>query len=848
MSKHTRRDFLERSVGAGMTLGAGSLMPAAEVAAGEVKSGDRDQIIIHVSAPAGPAPLGAPGETSVPFARGRLRDTSKWGVFSAKGKAVAAQMRPGLTWPDGSVRWLSVVFEPDAGPGDYVLREGGQVSMPDLAREENGQLIADSGKAYIRINPSGDGWIQEIGAPGPDGSKRAVLQGAEVGDLVVTRHDGRKFQASQADQSRVVVVEERGPVRASIRISGKCRATDGERLFDYIARWRVYRGREELHLGLTWINATDNPSEQVRDIRVMFPFRFQGERLVFGCERGVYDGPFLKDWPVYLLQEDYDWYWARVHNPDGRIQNLATGGCNGERCPGWLYLQNKEQCLGVWVPNFWQEYPNEIELKDGELSVGLWPERAMKRLLSKPLLPANPFGERRYSATKYWPVMPHPYVAFVDAEKRSLDAVQGMAKTQEIVLSVWSGKEEHPAFEAKWWSKSLKPVRGHLDPEYVASTGALGLFSPRDTRRFPVYEELFGGCYGWLNRNIDAMKCYGKFDYGDFKYFTPATDYLCTPGTSWGKMGEMPREGYWQNNERDPFLGLLLYYYRTANPMAWERVELVARHLLDVDIMHHPYWGMWTHSYGHCYVATADAGEPDHSWLWGTLVWAGVSADPVVARCVADCGERLRKLKIDFEHTDARTGSVYLHMMCQFYECTGNKQYLEATAAPVRAFLKLQKSNGSWPAYMASPHQPEIEGFVEHVIMALSNYYSISQPPEVLQALDKALFYTFGSTGEIKGAIGEAGLAVYGLAILANETGNPRYLEVGKNVLKAFCDAQDKNPMSIGRGDVWSTWGVNNPKDAGTIGRPPQFLGQTRPLSPGCILAYSQQILTLLSK
>jgi len=34
-----------------------------------------------------------------------------------------------------------------------------------------------------------------------------------------------------------------------------------------------------------------------------------------------------------------------------------------------------------------EEYPNEIELRDGRLSVGLWPERAMKHLLSKPILP-----------------------------------------------------------------------------------------------------------------------------------------------------------------------------------------------------------------------------------------------------------------------------------------------------------------------------------------------------------------------------------------------------------------------------------------------------------------------------
>ena len=842
LSKFTRRGFLGRTVGAGVALSAGPMMGGGSAAAEPAEDGIR----IHVSGAAGRAPLGAPVETSVPFGRGKVRDFSHWAVYSAEGKAVLSQMRAGMKWPDGSVRWLSVVFEAEAGPGEYLLREGEGVSGPELVREEDGQVVIGSGEVEVRLARQGGGWVERISAPGVDGKMAAVVKGGS--DLVLTRHDGVKFRARLEGESRAVEIEERGPVRGSVRVEGKCRAEDGEGLFDYIARWRVYRGRGEVYLTLTWINATENPSEQVRDIRLRFPYEFEPERLVFGCETGVFDGPFLKDWPVYLLQEDYNWYWAKKHNPDGRIQNLSSGGCNGERCPGWLYVESGERCLGVWVKNFWEEYPNEIELKDGELRVGLWPERGMKHLLSKPILPANPDGQQRYVKTKYTPVMPHPYIAFVDEEKKSLDAVQGLAKTQEMVLSVWGGKGAGAEFEKKWWNNSLEPVRAHLDPEYVASTSALGLFWPYDAKRFPIYEQVYKGCYEWLNHNIDAMKCYGKFDYGDWKYFTAATDYLCTPGTKWGSQGEMPREGYWQNNERDQLLGLLLYYYRTGNPVAWKRVETVARHLLDVDIKHHAVWGVWTHSYGHCYVTTADAGEPDHSWLWGALVWSGVSADPLVNKWVNECGEYLRQRKINFEQTDARTGSVYLHMMCQFYEYTGRPEYLDAAAAPVGAFLKLQKSNGSWPAYMGNLQQPRIEGFVEHAMMALANYYAVTRNPEIVGPLDKAIFYTFGNTGEIKGAIGEAGLAVYALAVLASGTGKEHYLDVARKVLKAFYDAQDKNTDSVGYGDIWSLWGVNNPKQAKITGRPPQFLGQTRPLSPGCILAYSQQVLAPLAK
>ncbi len=858
-SKYTRRDFLGQTIGASVGLSVQSLLAAPEnlnmttpdmaQPGRAVDTKDQGLIRIHVQGPAGGPPLGAPVETSVPFARGRVHATESWTVFSPTGKPVLSQMQPGMKWPDGSVRWLVVVFEAEDGSGTYLLRKGQGVSGPELVREESGRVVMDTGELELRMARSGHGWIEQIAAPGPDGKMQAVVEGPGGGDLVLTRHDGRQFRASLAGDSRRVTIEERGPVKASVRVEGTCRAQDGSGLFDYITRWTVFRGRSEAHLQLTWVNATDNPSEQVRDIRVQFPYVFPGKRLVFGCEQGVFDGPFLNDWPVYLLQEDHNQYWAKVHNPDGRIQNLSSGGCNGEHCPGWLYLENEGRCLGVWVPGFWEEYPNEIELKDGMLSVGLWPERAMKHLLSKPVLPANPDGKQRYVETDYTPVMPHPYIAFVDEEKKSLDAVQGLAKTQEIVLSVWAGNGEQSAFETKWWKKSLQPIRGHLDPQYVAMTGALGLFWPLDVERFPAFEELFKDCFGWLDRSIDVLKCYGKFDFGDWKYFTAATDYYFGPDAKWGDLGEMPREGYWQNNERDQLLGLLLYYYRTGDPFAWERVKIVARHLLDVDIKHHKTWGMWTHSYGHCYVATAPAGEPDHSWLWGALVWCGVCGDPIANEWLMKCGKSLLSQKIDFEKTDARTGAVYLHVMCKFHEYTGLKEYLDAAQAPARAFLNLQNANGSWPAYMNAPGSPRLEGFVEHVIMALADYYAVTKEQELVEPLTRALNYTFGQGGEIRGNIGEAPLAVYGLAILASETGLQEYLDTATHVLKALREAQEKgnNPASIGRGDYWADWGVNNPNVAKGTGRPPQFLGETRPLSPGCVLAYAQQVLAPLA-
>ena len=808
-------------------------------------SSPTEAIAIHVPQPAGPGPDGALVELAVPFADDRLRWPAELRIATPDGKPVPAQMRPTSYWLGGTVRWLHVLFEAQAGPGDYLLSAGAGPSLPDLVREEDGAVVVNGSAASLRIGRNGS--VQEISVQSAGGSFVPLLSGPVACDLIITRRDGEVFRASAAAIPKMTI-DERGPLRASLRVEGRSRSSSGEELFDYILRWSVQRDRPEILLSVTWVNRTAKPAEQVRDIRVVFPFHWEPSRLVFGCQKGVYDGPWLKDWSAWVLQEDHDSYSARARNPEGRVLNMATGGANGERAPGWLLVTGVDQQLAVEVSDFWQKYPNELFVRDGEISIGLWPERANPHLKCKTLLPSDPFHEKPYSNTRYLPVMPHPYTAFVSPEDGCLDARQGVAMTQDIVLGLWAGLAPGPVFEQKQRQCTLRPVRGHLAPDYVSSTGALGLMAPFNSVRFPRLEQMFVENFGWLNRHIDEQKCYGKFDYGDFKYFTAGTNYLTLPGMKWGDEGEFPREGYWHNNERDPLRGLILYYFRTADPAVWERCRIVARHALDVDIRHAPHYGMWTHSYGHCYLALGEGGEPDHSWLLGLLHWAAISADPVAEDWVKRCGQRLAGLHFDFEQVDARTAAVFLHMVCQFYLHTGASAYLDAAQPAVASFCKLQNPNGSWPAYLANQRQPRIEGFVEHAVMALADYYSIRKAPQVRQAIDRALVYLFGEGGDGKVDTGESALALYALASMAAATGESRYSRTALKVLDKLRDHLNLSPDTLGRGDLWAEWGPNTTDTPGGANRPAQLLGQTRPLAPATLLAYGQPAMAVIEK
>jgi len=770
-------------------------------------------------------------------------------VTTSTGEPVIAQIRAAQRWADGSIRWLHLLFEAQKGPGDYLLKPGQQKEAPNLLNASEARIVVDTGRVSL-IFPQSEGTVVKgVSAQAADGKSVEIISENPALDLIMIRQDGKVFKAAVSDNSRRLVVEERGPVRASVRCEGKLRSADGETLFDYIWRWQAYRDRGEIVAALTWINAVDTPGVLVKDIRITLPFQFPPTRLVFGCERGVYDGPFLKDFPVFILQEDHNRYWALTRNPDGRLQHLSSGGCDGEHCPGWVSLQNENRALAVWVPNFWQEYPNEIAVKEGEVGIGLWPERAAAYLSSKPILPPDPDGKGRYRHPRYWPVMPHPYLAFFDGETKCLDVPRGLAKTQEIVLSVWAGRDGKPNFEKKWWAGSLRPVRAVVDPAQVAKSQACGPLWPRDPQHFPEAERVFDESFDWFRRHVEVLKCYGKFDYGDFRYFIPSTTYMCHPGTKWGQMGEMPREGYWHNNERDPLRGVLLYYLRSGRPEAWELCRNMARHALDVDICHYPRWGMYPHSYGHCYLGADLQGAADHSWLLGLLEWAGVSGDPLVWEWVLKCGEALAANNADFARTDCRTTAMQLHMMTQFYRYTGDSKYLEAARRPAEALIRLQKPDGSWAAYLGEPEKPHGGSFPEHAIMALADYFDATGDERVLPVLRKALTWAFPESGKrVAGMVSEAPLSLVGVAVMGEHTGEATFAEIAENVFRLLDTTQNRSPDLIARGDWWATYEVHNAPEAKDSDRPPQFCYQSRPLAPATVLAYAPRCLWLLAK
>src|SRR5512139_1020802 len=115
----SRRDFLNSTLKVGAVLPSSSMLFSEGESDRSAHVHDGDAILIHVAVPAGPPPLGAPVETSIPFAPGQLLLPEGRAVFAPNGEPMIMQARIASTWSDGGVRGLPVVFDPCSGPGDF---------------------------------------------------------------------------------------------------------------------------------------------------------------------------------------------------------------------------------------------------------------------------------------------------------------------------------------------------------------------------------------------------------------------------------------------------------------------------------------------------------------------------------------------------------------------------------------------------------------------------------------------------------------------------------------------------------------------------------------------------------
>lgn len=490
--------------------------------------------------------------SGLPLSEGRVVGADDLRIRDKSGKVVPAQFTPLAYWPDGSIKWVSIspVLHPDTVFPLGLYWEQGESSTGEIQVEQNGQhVFVDNGLVSVEI--AGGTWSVQEHASGESIHARLELdrimrEPAKVrsGWLAERKKAGAKRQHTYVSSSEAttVTVEESGPTRVVVRMQGRFTAEDGSEFNRYDCRIYVYSGSATVRWQPTWIFDGDPAADSIGRIEAAVSsdaFLPPDVEAVVGilADEGKQAFAKFKD---YVVQDGVD----SIRDPDGSQK---------ARLAGWISLSKAGRApINVAVKDFWQNYPSGFSLDHEELKVGLWPGVSDYILDLARSSDGTGDGER--------------------GADRDADAT-GVSKTFDLLLNIGSSTENFSRVAALF---DLEPLF-YPGSRYMTGTKVLGEMAYYDPRSFPSLEGFYKAATHWLLENQRHFNWYGFVDYGDVR-----TNFR-HGSKKWETQG---RYG-WRHGSGDVPHAFMTQYFRTGDPVAWKVGAPYARHVLDVDTVHH---------------------------------------------------------------------------------------------------------------------------------------------------------------------------------------------------------------------------------------------------------------------
>lgn len=606
-----------------------------------------------------------PVSGGVPFAMGLLTAPDRVHLVGPNGEVVPCQTRALSRWPDGSVRWLLVHFQANVGAqatATYFLELTAAPMVhpePNLVLAVNGEVKIDTGSLSARIRRRPFALLDEV--------RLGDLLLCQGGADLVVEAGGETYRAS-LDPSVEWEVLESGPLRAAVRIAGRHLSSAGRRCLDFSVVVRAFAGLPWLELDYTFTNREEAAQLSIDHIRMEFPLAL-GAGASGLC--GAYEDMYQTAQPFTIVQDRPGhmhgiFRTARIETAEGELIDGPRPGWQDvtpaahrehwewiEMTPwqakGWVDVSLPEGGVTFVVREFAQMHPKRLKVDRTGITLDLWPREA------------GPF-------TLY----------------------QGQARTHTVLLAA---HEEHGvSARANRVAAAYEAPLVPLPTPQWQETRVFGDLFPFRPEQYPGMEAaLRDEFYSWYM----GSQCFGMMDYGDYMQVTSG-----------------PRAGFMGNNEHDTIQGLLLQYVRTGELDYLTSGGAYARHVIDVDVIHHSthsheVGGVRAHGQGHLLYekATTLVGEvltsvdTGHQWVEGLLSYYALSGDEralQAARGIGDCLVRLIDLGWTRPEPGPRNSGWPLIALTALYEFTGETRYLEGCRRIVSSVAAAQRPEGYW--------------------------------------------------------------------------------------------------------------------------------------------------------
>ena len=550
-------------------------LPAASAAAADVR----------LTVPAAPVSWSAyPLSTGVPLPLGDLREPDRVRLREESGREVDVQATALARWPDGSVKSLLVQFVGPLAtePRHYVLEYGtgvrpsapaSRVQVQDGAAE----VTVTTGPLELRIGKRPFG-LSVRRRTGTAAAYEAVL--SRPADLfAIDAFDGQEYRAS-ADPAASVQVEESGPVRAAVRVSGNLTSPRGQSLAAFVIRLHAFAGLDTVELDVTLVDPRPETNVAASRPQLALSISSYGLDLPYALGTASWsfggDGDLVHGGPVRPGQEAYLFQTGRFNYDltNGALQPYTfayDGAGKGAKASGWADVSDSSRGIAVSLRSFWQQFPKEWSVKDGVLRVHLHPVRATRS-------GADLAYPKLATSTGY--VRPNTLYA----------SREGLAKTYELLLSFHEGDRAaaRPEVLNRAFQSSPLPT---APASWYATSGVYG--------RIIEAGPWSAGHDDWLLRQI---------------YETSVSAFKETGGLAvpygWRDFGDRMRGGWCEVDAQgfkipcfynDTHLGahfFFVQYLRTLDARWRDYAWNATRFYMDLGISHAPRRGYWAKDYG----------------------------------------------------------------------------------------------------------------------------------------------------------------------------------------------------------------------------------------------------------
>lgn len=598
-----RRDALTFAL-----LGSGAAMvPGARVAAAAAPSRPAPIRWIDGSAPA----LHVGQTFGVAWPRSAVKRGTALTVTDRNGDAVPSQSWITAHWPDGSIKWSAHAVPADVVADSLIVSRG----RPTVPR---GAVRVTEDADTVTITVGDLRW--EIGRSGPALVRQASMAGRQVLGPVTLAGAARTEPLHGPDQPfegriETVTVEQRGPVRAVVKIEGRHVSGD-RRWLPFVVRLYAYAGSTGLRMvhSVVFDGRASQDFISALGLRAHVPMRAElydrhvrfatdaqmfaeAVRPLTGLRRdpgAAFRAAQVAGRAVPPIEEMAKtvrstlnripaWGDFRLEQPSANGWTIAKRTAPGQgwidadqghRAPGLAYVGSPQGGAAIGVRYFWQRHPAALHVDgatgdDAVLTAWLWSPgaAAMDRRPYHDTMGMESFDAQNEGLS----------VTYEDYEP-GWDDASGIARTSELMLWAFA---ETPGSDIlrRLATTQAEPPQLMAEPAHLHAAGVFGDWGlcDRSTPNRAAIEDQLANLIDFYAGEVDRRAWYGFWNHGDVMHSYDSDRHRWRYDIG----------GFaWDNSELSPDLWLWYQVLRTGDARTWRLAEAMTRHTGEVDVYH----------------------------------------------------------------------------------------------------------------------------------------------------------------------------------------------------------------------------------------------------------------------